>query len=235
MQLKSSSFPLPASECLMRFVNCLTMTYKDTVWNTSVLGFWHSNFYYILLQSCGSKKKSKNVHSMDACSYLQKVNNAVNCISLLRCCVPQQLLSGGLAILCTIQAQNLWLNYIPQDPLQPPLHLNGRSIPRITISSHSRFLRLPWKEKAIHPRKRHSFSPCMVSSVPQLCFSKNQVTLLLALYYCIGKLLRRHDHTSPKSSGWLFPLVIWASPSRTGQWLCVPDQGAAKTTKNLEG
>lgn len=75
----------------------------------------------------------------------------------------------------------------------------------------------------------------MVSSVPQICLAKKSgQSAFSSIVYWVGKFLRRHDCTPPKSSRLLFLPVVWASPSRTCQWLNVLDQGGTETTKNWE-
>lgn len=142
------------------------MTYGDTVWNTSVLGFWHSSFYYILSQRCEIKKEKCSQHGY--LFYLQKVNNAV---TVFPCwgVVPHRNFSveGSLSSLFLKLNIPGWTTFLK---ILFSLFSNW-----MAISSHSRLLSLSWKEKAIHPKNLHSFSPSMVSSAPQLSLSKKSV------------------------------------------------------------
>lgn len=39
----------------------------------------------------------------------------------------------------------------------------------------------------------------------------------------------------PKSMRWIFPSLVWGSPSKIGQWLSVADEGGTETRKKLRG
>ena len=164
----------------MRFIGCLTMTYRDTVWNTSVPGFWHSNFYYILSQRCGSKK-SRNVHSINTCSYVQKVNNAV---TVFPCWGAVSHRSFSLEDLLSSLFPKL---NIPGSTTFLKIHFSLLSNWTAVPSQESQFLPIQgfW---GCHEKKKLFIQKNYIPSLPawcQLCpsyaFQKNQVTLLLAL------------------------------------------------------
>lgn len=143
--MESSSFLLPASaswgsQAVSQWLN---MTQPAI---PLYLGFG------ILSQRCGSKNP-KSIHSTDTCSHLQKAHNAVT-VFLCWSAVSNRNFSLEDSLPSLFPKLNTpgWIMFF-KIPLQPPLQLNSRSNPRITISSHSRLLRLPWKEKAVHQKK----------------------------------------------------------------------------------